>query len=241
MSGEVAVLGAGMHPWGKWGRGFVEYGVVAARAALADAGVDWRDIGSVVGADTVRGRLSGVRGGSDVREGPGLAGSAGHECVRRLCVGGAGHQRGASADPFGPRGRGPRGRRRRCAQGILPSGGRGQAGRSRLAAVPGPRSDEPDVLRAVRAAADGRARGHPGGLRAGQGEERRPGGAEPERAVPQEGHGRRGGELRRRRRPAAAARHLCDVRRGAALVLSSMDFARRHGAAAPYGSARCRR
>ncbi|MEU1020139.1 lipid-transfer protein [Streptomyces sp. NPDC005900] len=59
MSGEVAVLGAGMHPWGKWGRGFVEYGVVAARAALADAGVDWRDVGSIVGADTVRGGYPG--------------------------------------------------------------------------------------------------------------------------------------------------------------------------------------
>ncbi|MFJ5269916.1 lipid-transfer protein [Streptomyces sp. NPDC088358] len=59
MSGEVAVLGAGMHPWGKWGHGFVEYGVAAARAALADAGVDWRDVDSVVGADTVRGGYPG--------------------------------------------------------------------------------------------------------------------------------------------------------------------------------------
>ncbi|MFF8259815.1 lipid-transfer protein [Streptomyces virginiae] len=54
MSAEVAVLGAGMHPWGKWGRNFVEYGRSAARAALADAGLDWTDVGSVVGADTVR-------------------------------------------------------------------------------------------------------------------------------------------------------------------------------------------
>ncbi len=54
MTGDVAVLGAGMHPWGKWGRSFVEYGTAAARAALADADVDWREIGSVVGADTVR-------------------------------------------------------------------------------------------------------------------------------------------------------------------------------------------
>ncbi|KUN02154.1 lipid-transfer protein [Streptomyces yokosukanensis] len=54
MTRDVAVLGAGMHPWGKWGRSFVEYGTVAARAALADAGLDWRDIGSIVGADTVR-------------------------------------------------------------------------------------------------------------------------------------------------------------------------------------------
>ena len=37
---EVAILGVGMHPWGKWGRNFVEYGVHAAQAALADAGLD---------------------------------------------------------------------------------------------------------------------------------------------------------------------------------------------------------
>src|SRR5205814_3802925 len=36
MSGEVAILGAGMHPWGKWGRSFVEYGIEAAETALAD-------------------------------------------------------------------------------------------------------------------------------------------------------------------------------------------------------------
>ncbi|WP_030321677.1 lipid-transfer protein [Streptomyces sp. NRRL B-3229] len=59
MTAEVAVLGAGMHPWGKWGRSFVEYGVAAARAALADAGLEWREIGSVVGADTVRGGYPG--------------------------------------------------------------------------------------------------------------------------------------------------------------------------------------
>ncbi|MGH4030430.1 lipid-transfer protein [Actinomycetota bacterium Odt1-20B] len=64
MSGEVAVLGAGMHPWGKWGKGFIEYGTVAARAALADAGVDWRDVGSIVGADTVRGGYPGYVAGA---------------------------------------------------------------------------------------------------------------------------------------------------------------------------------
>jgi acetyl-CoA acetyltransferase len=54
VSGEVAVLGVGMHPWGKWGRNFVEYGVKAARDALADAAVDWRDVQFVAGADTIR-------------------------------------------------------------------------------------------------------------------------------------------------------------------------------------------
>ncbi|WP_097273788.1 lipid-transfer protein [Streptomyces sp. TLI_55] len=64
MTGEVAVLGAGMHPWGKWGRSFVEYGATAARAALADAGLEWREVGSIVGADTVRGGYPGYVAGA---------------------------------------------------------------------------------------------------------------------------------------------------------------------------------
>ncbi|MFD9794872.1 lipid-transfer protein [Streptomyces sp. NPDC059070] len=63
-TGDVAVLGAGMHPWGKWGRSFVTYGTAAARAALADAGLDWPDVRSVVGADTVRGGYPGYVSGA---------------------------------------------------------------------------------------------------------------------------------------------------------------------------------
>lgn len=54
MSGEIAILGVGMHPWGKWGKNFVQYGVKAARDALKDAGVKWQDIGFVSGAATMR-------------------------------------------------------------------------------------------------------------------------------------------------------------------------------------------
>ena len=54
MSNEIAILGAGMHPWGKWGHNFVQYGVAAAREALADADVPWRDVGFVSGGATVR-------------------------------------------------------------------------------------------------------------------------------------------------------------------------------------------
>ena len=54
MSNDIVILGVGMHPWGKWGKNFVEYGVVAARAALKDAGIDWRDVQFVSGAATMR-------------------------------------------------------------------------------------------------------------------------------------------------------------------------------------------
>jgi acetyl-CoA acetyltransferase len=54
MSQDIAVLGVGMHPWGKWGRNFVEYGLKASRDALADAGVRWQDVGFVSGGATMR-------------------------------------------------------------------------------------------------------------------------------------------------------------------------------------------
>lgn len=63
MSG-VVVAGVGMHPWGKWGRSFVQYGVHAARAALADAQVAWDDVDLVVGGETVRNGYAGYVAGS---------------------------------------------------------------------------------------------------------------------------------------------------------------------------------
>ena len=61
---DVAVLGVGMHPWGKWGRSFVSYGVHAAREALADADVAWQDVDLVVGGETVRNGYAGYVAGA---------------------------------------------------------------------------------------------------------------------------------------------------------------------------------
>jgi acetyl-CoA acetyltransferase len=61
---DVAVLGVGMHPWGKWGRPFTEYGVVAARAALDEAGIDWGQVDLVVGGETVRNGYAGYVAGA---------------------------------------------------------------------------------------------------------------------------------------------------------------------------------
>lgn len=61
---DVAIAGVGMHPWGKWGKNFVTYGVHAARAALADSGIDWRDVGLVVGGETVRNGYGGYVAGA---------------------------------------------------------------------------------------------------------------------------------------------------------------------------------
>jgi acetyl-CoA acetyltransferase len=64
MTADVAVVGVGMHPWGKWGRPFQSYGVAAARAALADAGLDWADVQLVVGGETVRNGYAGYVAGA---------------------------------------------------------------------------------------------------------------------------------------------------------------------------------
>jgi len=61
---EIALLGVGMHQWGKWGRNFVDYGTAAARDALADASVDWNDVGFISGAITVRCGYPGYVAGS---------------------------------------------------------------------------------------------------------------------------------------------------------------------------------
>lgn len=61
---SVVIAGAGMHPWGKWGRSFVEYGVHAAREALKDAGIAWSDVDLVVGGETVRNGYAGYVAGS---------------------------------------------------------------------------------------------------------------------------------------------------------------------------------
>ncbi|MEV6218265.1 lipid-transfer protein [Nocardia sp. NPDC051833] len=72
---DIAVLGAGMHQWGKWGRNFVEYGLVAARAALADAGVDHRDVGYIAGADTIRNGYPGFVSGATFAQALGWTGA----------------------------------------------------------------------------------------------------------------------------------------------------------------------
>ncbi len=73
---EVAVLGVGMHPWGKFpARSVTELCRKAVEAALMDAGVEWRDIEAVAAASS---RFSGGKGwglnGNDVVEDMGSTG-----------------------------------------------------------------------------------------------------------------------------------------------------------------------
>ncbi len=75
MSKEVAILGVGMHPWGKWGRNFVEYGVAAAKSALADAGLSWSDVQFVAGGDTMRNGYPGYVAGATFAQALGWSGA----------------------------------------------------------------------------------------------------------------------------------------------------------------------
>jgi acetyl-CoA acetyltransferase len=87
-NGQVAILGVGMHPWGKWGRSFVEYGVTAARAALADAGLQWPEIQYVAGADTIRNGYPGYVAGATFAQALGWSGARVSSCYS-ACASGA--------------------------------------------------------------------------------------------------------------------------------------------------------
>jgi acetyl-CoA acetyltransferase len=85
---DVVVLGVGMHPWGKWGRNFVEYGIDAADAALHDAGIGWRDVEFVSGADTMRQGYPGYVAGATFAQALGWSGARVSSCYA-ACASGA--------------------------------------------------------------------------------------------------------------------------------------------------------
>ncbi|MFC4013159.1 lipid-transfer protein [Nonomuraea purpurea] len=85
---SVVVLGTGMHPWGKQGRPFLEYGVAAARDALRDARVAWTDVQFVVGADTIRNGYPGFVAGASYARALGWSGARVASCYA-ACASGA--------------------------------------------------------------------------------------------------------------------------------------------------------
>jgi len=76
-----------MHPWGKWGKNFVEYGVHAARAALADAGVSWRDVQFVAGGATMRNGYPGYVAGATFSQALGWQGNEIMTCYAACATG----------------------------------------------------------------------------------------------------------------------------------------------------------
>jgi len=84
---SVAVLGAGMHEWGKWGRPFAEYGIDAALAALDDAGIPWSDVQFVAGGETVRNGYPGYVAASTITQALGWNGARVASCYAACASG----------------------------------------------------------------------------------------------------------------------------------------------------------
>jgi len=87
VSGDVAVLGVGMHPWGKWGQPFVEYGVKAAQDALNDATITWRDVGFIAGGETIRNGYAGYVAGATFAQALGWTGVPVATCYAACAAG----------------------------------------------------------------------------------------------------------------------------------------------------------
>ena len=87
MTDQVMVIGAGMHPWGKWGKPFVSYGVAAARSALADAGIAWADVDFVAGGETVRNGYGGYVAGATIARALGWNGARVATCYAACASG----------------------------------------------------------------------------------------------------------------------------------------------------------
>ena len=52
MMNDVAIIGVGLHPFGRFDKTAIEMGADAIRCALADAGVEWRTSSSGSAAAT---------------------------------------------------------------------------------------------------------------------------------------------------------------------------------------------
>lgn len=87
MTDQVTIIGAGMHPWGKWGKPFVSYAVAAARSALADAGIAWADVDFVAGGETVRNGYGGYVAGATIARALGWNGARVATCYAACASG----------------------------------------------------------------------------------------------------------------------------------------------------------
>lgn len=60
MTDDVAIIGIGLHPFGRHERSGVEQGAVAVRAALSDAGAAWKDVQAAYGGSLDGGSVDGL-------------------------------------------------------------------------------------------------------------------------------------------------------------------------------------
>ena len=169
---DVAVLGVGMHPWGKFeGKSVTQLCREAVEAALKDAGVQWREIQAIVGRQLALLRRQGL--------GPERQrchrGHGADRCARLQPVGGVRRGRQRLQHRLQPGRRrlvrhGARRRRREDAQGLHPDVGRRGRDRSRVPAPGLRRHAGTRVLGHAVPAPDGRPRHDRGAAREDRGE-----------------------------------------------------------------------
>ena len=227
---DVAVLGVGMHPWGKWGRNFVEYGVAAAHDALptpASPGPTCSSSPAPTPCATATRATSPAPRSPRRWAGP----APGRVVLRRLRVGRDGHRGRPHAHPRRAVRRRPRRRRRHHPEG-LPRPQRASARptptgcASAWSAPP-----TPPTSRCTPAAA-WTCTAPPGRLRQGEGEERHQRPGQPQRPVPQGGHGDEVLACPMVADPLRLLDICATSDGGAAVVLTSMEYAKRHGGTA---------
>ena len=66
---DVAIIGVGMHPWGKFpDKPWTQMAKEAIDEALADAGVQWKDVGQVISGSQLWGGRKGIYSGTYIEE-----------------------------------------------------------------------------------------------------------------------------------------------------------------------------
>ncbi len=82
---DVAVIGIGMHPWGRFpDKTFVDLGVHAVREALADAGLKWSDIPAAVAGLYAWGSTTGLSARDLARRPPRRDRDPVHQCLQHV-------------------------------------------------------------------------------------------------------------------------------------------------------------
>src|SRR4030042_6300080 len=72
---EIAIIGVGLHPWGKFpDKPWTQMAVEAAREALSDAGVEWTDVQALISGSQLWGGRKGIYSGNYFAEAMGGTG-----------------------------------------------------------------------------------------------------------------------------------------------------------------------
>ena len=117
---DIAIIGVGLHPWGKFPEKFwTNMASDAIYAALDDAGITWKDIQIVVSGSQNWGGRKGIYAGSYIDEVMGYTGVPTMN-IKTPAPRRHRHRRGGRPGRLRSGGRGARRRRRTVAEGLLP-------------------------------------------------------------------------------------------------------------------------